>query len=66
MDAYNVHYLYINQPTNNIGCKYLENLPNLNMLISLLLLIALVSGFASEYVPCDEDKSEDETPEDPR
>ena len=66
MHAYNVHYLYINQPNSNVGCKYLENLPNINMLISLLLLIALVSGITSEYVPCDEDKSEDEKPEDPR
>ena len=51
---------------NNIGCKYLKNLPNLNMLISLLLLTTLVSGITSEYVPCNENKSEDEKPEDPR
>jgi len=36
------------------------------MLISLLLLTTLVSGITSEYVPCNENKSEDEKPEDPR
>ena len=66
MHAYDVYYLYINQPNNNIGNKCLKFLPNLNMLIFLLLLTVLVFGTTSEYVPCNENKSEDENSEDPR
>ena len=66
MHAYDVYYLYINQPNNNIGNKCLMFLPDLTMLISLLLLAVLVFGITSEYVPCNENKSEDEVSEDPR
>ena len=66
MYAYNVYYLYVNQPNNNIGSKCLKFLTNLNMLISLFLLTVLVFGITSEYVPCNENKLEDEKSEDPR
>ena len=66
MHAYNVYYLYINQLNNNIGSKCLRFLPDLNMLISSFLLTVLVFGITSEYVPCNENKLEDEKSEDPR